>query len=368
MKTKLLSILMIMVLMLTLLTGCGGSGDATAAGDGAAAEKVEWKLASCWADGTFMFEIDAKFCENVGKITGGNFTITPYGVGQLGAATEVFDLVKNGTVQAGGDWPSYWAGYDDGFDLLATTMFNFTGWDYYLWIYEGGGLEDAYNYMFNQYGMRYYPTVACQMESGIRSNVPINSIEDMQSMKIRLAGKIQGLVAAKLGITPVSVAANELYESLQRGVIDAAEYSVPSNDVTLHIEEVTKYWLTPGWHQTSSVYGTMVNQAAFDALPTEYQEAIDMAAKLTFQEYTAKYAYNDAEATRIMIEDYGIQTTSLSEEDMAIVKAAWEEATAEMCAGSEHYAHVYESMMNYREHMSLYREALGEFGFGINLD
>ena len=53
---------------------------------------------------------------------------------------------------------------------------------------------------------------------------------------------------------------------------------------------------------------------------------------------------------------------------MAIIQAAFEEATAEMCAGSEHYAHVYESMQNYREHMSLYREALGDWGFGTNLD
>ena len=366
MKKKVLSIVMIMVMMLTLLTGCGGGGNES--GSAGTGEKVEWKLASCWTDGTFMFEIDSKFCENVSKITEGNFTITPYGVGQLGAATEVFNLVQNGTVEVGGDWPSYWAGYDDGFDLLATTMFNFSGWDYYLWIYEGGGLEDAYNYMFNQYGMVYFPTVACQMESGIRSNKPIESIKDMQSMKIRLAGKIQGLVADKLGITPVSIAANELYEALQRGTIDAAEYSVPSNDVTLNIQEVTKYWLTPGWHQTSSVYGAMVNQAAYDALPDYYKEALDMAARLTFQEYTAKYAYNDAAATSKMINEYNIQTTTLPDEDMAKIKAAYEEATAELCAGSENYKHVYDSMMAYREHMNDYREALGDWGFGINLE
>ena len=93
-----------------------------------------------------------------------------------------------------------------------------------------------------------------------------------------------------------------------------------------------------------------------------------MAARLTFQEYTAKYAYNDAIATKTMVEDYGIQTTSLNEEDMAIVKAAWEEATAEMCAGSEHYAHVWESMQNYRATVADYRDALGDWGFGINLD
>ena len=101
MKRKLLALVMIMVLSLTLLAGCGG--DSGENGNAGTTEKVSWKLASCWTDGTWMFQIDSDFCDTVSRLTNGNFTITPYGVGQLGAATEVFDLVQGGTVQAGGD-------------------------------------------------------------------------------------------------------------------------------------------------------------------------------------------------------------------------------------------------------------------------
>lgn len=368
MKKRWVALLAVCAMVLSLLTGCGGVVDkaASSGGDSSTAEKVSWKMASEWADGTWMFEIDSTFCDYVSKITNGNFTIKPYGVGQLGAANQVFDLVQQGTVQCGGDWPSYWTGKDVGFDLLATTMFNFTNWDYYVWIYEGGGLDDAYNYMFNQYGMVYFPYVTCGMESGIRTNKPINSLSDLNGMKIRFAGKIQGLVAEKIGISPTSVAADELYEALQRGVVDGAEYSTPYNDDTMKIQEVAKYWLTPGWHQTSSVYGTMINQAAYEALPAEYQEAIEMAARLTFQKCTASYVWKDAQSTAAML-DSGVVTTTLPDEDMALLEQYTNDAIAQLCSESANYQHVWESMVNYRKTIAPYREALGEFGFGMNL-
>ena len=221
--------------------------------------------------------------------------------------------------------------------------------------------------MFNQFGMIYFPTTTTPMESGIRSNKPINSIKDMQSMKIRFAGKIQGLVADKLGITPVSISADELYEALMRGTIDAAEYSGPGNDLDMNIQEVTKYWLVPGWHQTSSVYGVMVNKAAYEALPEAYQQALYDAAKLSMADKQAAYVWRDAEATGKIL-DAGVKTTTLPEEDMNKIYEAFVEATKECCAESENYAHVWDSMMKYRETMNDWREAQVDWDFGINFD
>lgn len=358
----------IVFMMAMALSGCDGGvvNNNGGSGEEGSSEKVNWRLASCWADGTFLFSVDQKFCENVGRLTNGNFVIKPYGVGELGASDQVFDMVANGTVEAGGDWPSYWTGKSTGFDLLATTMFDFSNWDYYVWIYEGGGLEDAYNYMFNQFGMRYLPTAITPMESGIRSNVPINSLADMAKLKIRFAGKIQGMVAAKIGVTPVTIATNELYESLQRGVVDAAEYSGPYNDDILKIQEVTKYWLTPGWHQTSSVYGAMLNMDAYDKLPEDYQQALEDAANLTMVEYMAKYTWEDAQATQRIL-DSGVTATTLPEDEMERLRQYTKEAIEQMAAENKDYAHVYNSMMNYRKTMEAYRNALGDWGFGINL-
>ena len=94
-------------------------------------------------------------------------------------------------------------------------MDNFTGMDYYIWITQGGGLK-CYQDMYGKYNMTYFPIMINHAESGIRSTKPITSIKDMQSMKIRLGGVMAGRAAEKLGINITTVAASELYESLQR--------------------------------------------------------------------------------------------------------------------------------------------------------
>lgn len=104
-------------------------------------------------------------------------------------------------------------------------------------------------------------------------------------------------MAEKLGITPVTVAGGELYESLQRGVIDAAEYSTPYADYTFHLEEVTDYWVAPAWYQSAGCNGVMINLDAWNELPDNYKEIIEMASYLTMFDAIHRYDYNDIGAT-----------------------------------------------------------------------
>lgn len=125
--------------------------------------------------------------------------------------------------------------------------------------------------MYGQYNMEYFPLVTNPSESGIRSVSPITSIEDMQHMKIRLGGVMAGKAAQKLGINITTVAASELYESLQRGVIDGGEFSGPKADDSLKLQEVAPYWCAPAWYQSAGVNGVMVNKQAWESLPEAYQ-------------------------------------------------------------------------------------------------
>lgn len=365
MKKKYYITVLLILIMVISSAGCSNNNTKPVVGQEKQEQKVyNWKLASCWADGTFLFDVDKRFCELVSQLSNGQLNIKPYGVGQLAPANQVFDVVSNGTVECGGDWPSYWTGKNTGFDLLATNLMGFSNWDYYIWIYEAGGL-DVYNKMFGKFGMVYFPTAITGMESGIRSNKPINKLSDMQGMKIRFAGKIQGMLIQKFGVTPASIAANELYEALQRGVIDAAEYSGPYNDDILKIQEVTKYWLTPGWHQTASVYGVMINEKAYNSLPEEIKSVIDIAAKACGHEYTARYAYKDSEAAKKILES-GVKTTSLSEEEMDKLEQVKVECLEEMAGENPDYAYVLKSQIDYLKSYEEYRNAQGEWGFGRN--
>lgn len=373
MKKVLATLLMLCMLVSTAaLSGCAsGTGtmdtanaNSIAAGD-SSLPVVTWKMGSTWGSGNVHFTVDQRFAELVSEMTNGRFTITNYSEGELCSASQLFDYVSQGTIQCGGDWGGYWSGKDTSFELLSTVMDNFSALDYYTWIYEADGLE-CYKELYGQYNMEYFPIVTNPSESGIRSVRPINSIADMQTMKIRLGGVMAGRAAQKLGINITTVPAAELYESLQRGVIDGGEFSGPKADDSLKLQEVAKYWCAPAWYQSAGVNGVMVNMDAWNALPEEYQAIFEMAARLCCGEQLARYIWNDMVVTNQMLEEQGITITKLPEEDMALIRETCRQVYEEEAAANPNFKMVYDSMTAYREAAANYRDWTGDYGFGFN--
>ena len=374
MKTKrLLAGLLSAVLASTLcLSGCGAdsgvmdaaNANAVTGGD-SSLPVITWKMGSTWGSGNIHFSVDQRFTELVSQLTGGRFTITNYSEGELCAANQLFDYVQNGTIECGGDWGGYWSGKDTAFELLSTCMDNFTALDYYTWIYQAGGM-DCYKDLYGQYNMEYFPIVTNGTESGIRSVRPITSIADMQKMKIRLGGVMAGRAAKKLGINITTVAASELYESLQRGVIDGGEFSGPWADDSLKLQEVAKYWCAPAWYQSSGVNGVMINKNAWDKLPEEYQVAIETAAKTCCGEQLARYTWNDITTANKMLTEDGVIVTALNEDDWQTIRETCRQVYEEEAAVNENFNKVYSSMMEYRDISATYRDMLGDYSWGFN--
>ena len=380
MKTKFLALLLSVLMTLSLAACGGGNGggaldaannaNAPATSDASAADElptINWRMASTWGSGNVHFSVDKRFGEILNELTNGKFTVTNYSEGELFAANTVFDNVSDGTVQCAGDWGGYWAGKDTAFELLSTIMDDFTGLDYYIWIYEADGLQ-CYKDMYGQYNMNYFPLVTNPSESGIRSVSPITSIADMQKMKIRLGGVMAGKAAQKLGINITSVPAAELYESLQRHVIDGGEFSGPRADDSLHLQEVAKYWCAPAWYQSAGCNGVMVNMDAWNALPAAYQRAFELAARLCCGEQLARYYHNDMVTTNEMIDEQGIIVTHLNDEDWQTIRETCKQTYLEECEINPNFKMVYDSMMAYRASSENYREWTADYGFGFIKD
>ena len=379
MKKKIFAMLLCIAMVLSL-AACGGSSSSSSGGalDQAAASNsgstssgtsdlptVNWKMGSTWGAGNVHFTVDKRFAEILSQLTNGGFTVTNYAEGELCSASQLFDYVQDDTIQCGGDWGGYWSGKDSAFELLSTIMDDFTGLDYYIWIYEADGLQ-CYKDMYGQYNMNYFPLVTNPSESGIRSVKPITSIADMQKMKIRLGGMMAGKAAQKLGINITAVPAAELYESLQRGVIDGGEFSGPKADDSLKLQEVAKYWCAPAWYQSAGVNGVMVNMDAWNSLPEEYQTAFEMAARLCCGEQLARYYHNDMVVTNQMIDEQGITVTHLNDEDWQIIRDTCKQTYLEECEINPNFKMVYDSMQAYRADAANYRDWTGDYGFGFN--
>jgi len=88
---------------------------------------------------------------------------------------------------------------------------------------------------------------------------------------------LMGDVLANHGLSVIFVPAGEIMPNLQRGVLDAAEYSIPAFTKDLGIWEVCKYVITPGVHQPTSGLELIVNKKAYEALPEDLKPALEAA-------------------------------------------------------------------------------------------
>ncbi|WP_312614660.1 TRAP transporter substrate-binding protein DctP [Oscillibacter sp.] len=370
---KLLSLVLAGAMALSLAAcgggNSGGGGAMGQVGAGASAAGgdelpvVQWKMVSTWGSGNVHFTVDQRFSALVSQLTNGKFQITNYGEGEICSANQVFDSVQEGTVQAGGDWSGYWAGKDPAFELLSTTMNLFSGLDYYVWFEQGDGIDVAQE-LYGQYDLMWFPILCHFSESGIRSSKPITSIADLQTMKTRLGGVMAGRVGAKLGFNITTVPAAELYESLQRGVIDAGEFSGPNADSTLKLQEVAKYWVEPAWYQSAGNNGVIINKAAWDALPEAYQQAVATAAAACRGEGLARYTWLDSVAASKMIDQEGVTVTYMNEDDLKTIKATAQEVYEAEAAVNPNFKLVYDSMLEYCKVVDPYREMLNSGGYG----
>lgn len=323
-----------------------------------------WTMTSTWPSSLELIEIDKYWVDMVGKLVDPEvLSIEFYDGGSLVPAGEVFGAVESGTIQAGADWPGYWAGRNSAFSPLSTTASLFSAVDYVNWIQEWGG-ADLYNEIYGQFGMVYLPYGVTNNESGFRTvSQPIRTIEDLEGLRLRLSGLEQGRLLEKLGGNQVSMAGGEIYQSLERGVIDGAEFSTPNVDYSGGFQQVTQYWSTPGWHQSASVFGVMINKSSWDALDEQTQERLRVAAdatmlwSLSFTERRATEAYRQ-------FEEAGTEINRLDDATLERIQELANETITEVACENPDSAKVYASMIGYLEDYATWRDASAPFNLG----
>lgn len=326
------------------------------------AKALNWKMTSTWPPSISLIEADQAFVKAVNQLAKDKLKIKFFTGDSLMPSYEVFDAVSKGSIEAAGDWANYWAGKDRAFDALGAYPMGLTPMDYLVWIYKGGGLE-LYQEAYGKFGIYYLVTGITPMECGIRSNKPIESINDLKGMKIRMSGQTQGGLLKDLGAAQIAMSGQEIYQAMQKGTIDGCEFSSPSSDWGMGFGEVTKYWAVPGWHQPASVMGVMINQKVWDSLDKDLQETIKYAAKVATIEFMSKQYFDVIESTNLFLSK-GIKINKYPLQDLEKVEALVNAHTEAIAAQNPLFKKIIKSQMDFRKNFARWRDMEGPFGFG----
>jgi TRAP-type mannitol/chloroaromatic compound transport system substrate-binding protein len=331
----------------------------------ASAEEVTLRMTSVWPEGINLIDSDKHFAELVNSIGEGVIQIdfTPGGV--LVPSTQVFSAVQSGGVDMATDWPGYWAGTDSTFSLLGSFPMLFTSADYILWTNEWGG-RDLFNEVYGKYGMTYLPIAIFSSESGLRANKPLPTLESLNGARLRMSGRPQGAILEALGAAQVTLPGSEVYQALERGVVDAAEFSMPSTDLGMGFQEVTQHWQSPGWHQPGSLNGIMFGKDVWDGLTDQQRNILEIAAKANMLWTISHYEKTSTEAVKVF-QEAGTEVATLTDEEMARLQEIANEVLVTESCDNPLYAKVAASQIEFLQDYGNWRGMQGDFAMGRNL-
>jgi len=306
-----------------------------------------------------LYEYDKVVLNRVSAITNGRVQFEVFQAGEIVSGNEILDAVSAGIVDAGTDFCSYWVGKNLAFDILATHTLSGTLMDFLMWYYVGGG-KDFYQETYGLYNTVYLPHYLMGPESGFRTNVPINSLEDFKGLKLRTSSYVGGKVLEELGASPAPLPIAETYEGLQRGVIDGAEFSGPANDWNEGFQEITKYVCTPSWHQPYGVTGVMINKDLWESFSEEIRSILRGAFEAVMNEAAYEQLYRDAGATEKFLEA-GVEICRLNDEDLDKIEEIKCRIQEKIASENELYARILKSQVDFYKSFSNYRKVIDPY-------
>jgi len=180
----------------------------------------------------------------------------------------------------------------------------------------------------------------------------IKSLADIKGLKMRIGG-FGGRILERVGGVPQNIPGGEIYQALEKGTIDAAEWVGPYDDQKLGFNKVAQYYAYPGWWEGGPQLELHVNQKAYDALSTEYKTIIECAAAYAHHDMLGKYDARNAQALKQLVAG-GAKLFRFPKDFM---DAAFKEAQAhyaELNAKNANWKKVYEDYANFRRDANLW--------------
>lgn len=297
-----------------------------------AADKVyRLKMAETWPSNFPIFgDAPRKMAEMAETMSNGRLKITIDSKNKHKAPFGIFDMVRSGQYDMGHSASYYWKGKVPNTLYFTTMPFGMTAPEQYGWFYYGGGME-LMEKVYSKYNLLSFPGGNSGNQMGGWFKKEINSVEDLQGLKMRIPG-FAGEVLAKLGAKPTNIPAGELYTALERRTIDALEWVGPSLDLRMGFHKIAPYYYT-GWHEPASELQFLVNQRTWKKLPKDLQEILRVAMRTAAYDMYIHAYHASGENWAQMKKDFpNIQVKSFPTDVISAMKKANTELLAEKAA------------------------------------
>jgi len=318
--------------------------------DGAAVASlppVRWRMATSWPHSLDTIYGGAEtISQRVKALSGGRFLIQPFAAGELVPGLEVLDAVQNGSVECGHTASYYYLGKNPALAFGTAVPFGLTAQQQNAWLYAGGGLE-AINRLYADFGVISFPAGNTGAQMGGWFKRQLDGLASLRGLKMRIPG-LGGKVMAELGVNVQVLPGGEIYLALDRGAIDAAEWTGPYDDEKLGLARAARFYYYPGWWEPGPTLTALVNRQAWQRLPQEYRAMFATACMEANLSMLSRYDSLNGEALQ-RLQQGGTQLEYYGETILAAARQASDQLFADTARGDAGFRAIHAEWRVFRD-------------------
>lgn len=286
-----------------------------------AAKTQVWKVQSTWDAGTTGYRLFEEWCNGIKEKSGGELEFKPFPAKAVAADNNaLFDAVRTGVLQAMNPFSLYWSGKIPASVFLSSYPAGPDQPGQWETMFYGLGLLELTRKIYSKFGLFYVGPI--QHDANIiHSKTPVESLEQLKGMKIRLPGGMVAQVFEQFGVSTTSMPGSDIYPALEKGTIDAADYVGPAINWDLGFAEVTKYIICMGPPGQTSLYQPVdlmdltVNMGAWKRLSKKMQNFVEEQVQTYSVHHYTTIQKADLEAMDKFLKA-GTTTSRLSADDV----------------------------------------------------
>ena len=287
-----------------------------------------------------------RLAEFVGTMTEGRIEIKVYSAGELVGATEVFDAVSTGAADMYHSAEYYWQGKAKGFSFFTAVPMGMTATEISGWVNFGGG-QELWDKLSGRFNLKPFHAGNTGHQMGGWFKKEVNSLEDFKGLKMRIPG-IGGEVVRRLGGAAVRLSGGEIYQALQSGAIDAAEWVGPWNDYAFGLYREAPYYYGPGFQEPGAAIGLGVNLDVWNSLSPNDQVIFKAACHMVNDLSIGEYTHENGKALEILKREHNIIPRTFPDDVLEKIGRTSEAVVAEIGNSNAETRAIYDSYLKAR--------------------
>ncbi|MBW8637357.1 TRAP transporter substrate-binding protein [Hoeflea sp. WL0058] len=292
----------------------------------AMAADYNWTFQTSETAGEPGFINKQKWAESVKEMSGGRIEIEILPIGAVVPHTDTLDAVGSGILQGHLTDPSYFAGKDPAFAMMGNLVGAWSDPFELLGFMQSGGGHELYAELVEPYGVHFIGAAATEPEAFVSSK-PLRSVEDLKGLKLRAPEGMVYEIFSKAGASPVALPGSEVFTSLDKGVVEAADYTVFATNQSQGMNDIAHYPLYPGFHSLPLIDISMT-KSVWDELPDDLKAILNASVDQFIFQHVYSVRKLDAEAVAEAKENPDIEIINWSGDERAkfrrIAQQEWE--------------------------------------------